>query len=168
MLCQQPDPTVLGSLKLSDFGFSARFEERSTECFDDVCGTLEYMAPELARNFKVHAANQRGRANFGRGAPKYGAAIDVWALGCMVYEIFHGEPPFFHRDDETQLHRVLRHQLAFPPASFAAAGVSASGIELIRAMLDPDPSAVTGHHGMNATAECRGWLAPAECRSWLA
>ena len=53
--------------RLTDFGF-ARVVHQHDKC-DTLCGTPEYMAPEMI---------------LGRG---YGNGIDNWALGVMIYEI---------------------------------------------------------------------------------
>lgn len=44
----KPENILLNSdnlIKLSDFGWSAVFNEE--ECWETVCGTFEYMAPEI-------------------------------------------------------------------------------------------------------------------------
>ena len=43
-------------------------------------GTPEYMAPELLA-----------------GRP-YGAGVDWWTLGCLIYEMITGRGPFNHPD----------------------------------------------------------------------
>lgn len=60
-----------GHIKLIDFGFAKRQkpEERSYT----LCGTPEYMAPEILE-----------RAN------GYGIAADYWALGIFIYEMLFG------------------------------------------------------------------------------
>ena len=42
-----------------------------------VCGTPEYMAPELLKK------------------EGYSKSIDWWCLGCMIYEMVTGLPPFY-------------------------------------------------------------------------
>ena len=41
-----------------------------------ICGTFEYIAPEIIS----------GR--------EYNYLIDFWSLGCLLYEMLHGDPPF--------------------------------------------------------------------------
>ena len=64
----------VGHIKLIDFG-SARLLD-SEEAFDPFVGTAEYLAPEVLRD---------------EGACE---ASDLWALGCIVYQLLSGAPPF--------------------------------------------------------------------------
>ncbi|KAK4040500.1 kinase-like domain-containing protein [Parachaetomium inaequale] len=57
-------------IKLSDFGFA----KASKDNMRTNCGTRSYMAPEM---FKREA---------------YNAAVDIWSLGVVVYELAHGLP----------------------------------------------------------------------------
>lgn len=67
--------TELGGVQLCDFGVAGTLEtkldKRST-----FTGTLHWMAPEL---FDSNLS--------------YGREVDIWAFGCMVYEIATGFPP---------------------------------------------------------------------------
>ena len=130
VLCCSPDPTQLGSLKLADYGFCQHFKSRSRPSFTTACGTLDYWAPELAANYR------NTRASTGLVVP-YGPGVDVWALGAMVYELLHGDPPYFAAtDDELQLDLIEKHELHFPPESFGAA--SAQGKDLVSRLLTGD------------------------------
>jgi serine/threonine protein kinase len=60
-----------------------------------VCGTANYMAPELLLN----------PAGGGSGAP---AAADVWSLGCLMYTLLFGLPPFHGKDVQQTFRRVAR------------------------------------------------------------
>jgi serine/threonine protein kinase len=55
-------------LKLTDFGFAKVVLTRTYT----LCGTPEYIAPEILLN-KGH-----------------GKAVDWWALGILIYEMIHG------------------------------------------------------------------------------
>ena len=59
-------------LKICDFGWCVESDEpRST-----FCGTLEYMAPEMLQN-EPHTNT-----------------LDLWSLGILLFELFHGNAPF--------------------------------------------------------------------------
>ena len=75
--------TQVGSLKLADFGFCAPFVDRATPCFELYCGSPDYFAPELA--VLLLAARRHEPTT-----QKYGAAVDCWAIGAILYEMLHG------------------------------------------------------------------------------
>lgn len=126
VLCRCADPTVPGSLKLADFGFCQRFTRRTAREFTITCGTFEYFAPELVANRNSQARNPQ-RAE---GSPlvRYGSHVDCWSLGCVVYEMLHGEPPYYSKDDETQLQLIAAHELHFPDESFGQVRSSPAGV----------------------------------------
>ena len=63
-------------------------------------GTLYYMAPEAARDGAVGAT----------------AAVDVYALGAMLYELVSGRPPYWTDDAGATAEQVLAQIQAKPPA----------------------------------------------------
>jgi serine/threonine protein kinase len=129
-LCHSEDPTLLGCVKLADFGLCARFTQRRGREFDAVCGTMDYFAPEIAQLFSAQQA--------GRTTRRYGAAVDVWALGCIAFELIHGQPPFVDAGgDEAILEAIARGAIDLPEASFSA--ISADGTAFIKYLLEPDP-----------------------------
>ncbi|KAE8223454.1 hypothetical protein CF319_g3527 [Tilletia indica] len=65
---------ALGNIKLGDFGLSKQVG--TAELARTYVGTPYYMSPELAT-----------------GGP-YDAKSDIWALGCIVYELCARKPPF--------------------------------------------------------------------------
>ena len=73
-----------GYLFICDFGISKMINHDAGEIAYTQTGTTEYMAPEIL-NAKL---NKRG----------YDFAVDWWALGCLVYELMVGIPPFYHQN----------------------------------------------------------------------
>ena len=59
-------------LKIVDFGFSKQVRDET----GTLCSTTEYIAPEIILNMG------------------YGASVDWWALGVLVFEMVLGYPPF--------------------------------------------------------------------------
>ncbi|XP_003469422.1 cyclin-dependent kinase-like 2 isoform X2 [Cavia porcellus] len=92
-----------GVVKLCDFGF-ARTLAAPGEVYTDYVATRWYRAPELLV-----------------GDVKYGKAVDVWAIGCLVTEMLTGEPLFPGDSDIDQLYHIVtclgnlipRHQELF-------------------------------------------------------
>jgi len=67
--------------KLCDFGTAKLLSSVAATHTYTVCGTLEYMAPEIF---------------YGTG---YSFSIDWWALGIVMYELMLGETPFAGQDN---------------------------------------------------------------------
>ena len=65
-----------GHIKLADFGFAKIIENDRTYT---LCGTPEYLAPEIIKGNKVG----------------YGKSVDWWALGILIFEMLSGYPPFY-------------------------------------------------------------------------
>lgn len=65
-----------GVVKLADFGF-ARSMSYNTMVLTSVKGTPLYMAPELVQE------------------KPYDHSADLWSLGCILYELYYGKPPFY-------------------------------------------------------------------------
>jgi len=77
----------MGYVRISDFGFARRMISSEEKAYT-VCGTLDYMSPELI---------------MGSG---YDYKSDMWAYGCLLYEICNGYNPFNNHflvnDEETK------------------------------------------------------------------
>lgn len=65
-----------GYLKLADFGLS-KINLKCSDSTKTICGTPEYLAPEVLEK------------------KPYGKGVDWWGLGCLIYEMVAGVPPFY-------------------------------------------------------------------------
>ncbi|KAI4200937.1 MAG: hypothetical protein LQ350_003623 [Teloschistes chrysophthalmus] len=89
-----------GHLKLVDFGFAKKIETRETYT---LCGTPEYLAPEVIRN-SVFNGKKSG----------HGTAVDWWAFGILVYEFLVGQPPFWNSNPMKIYEMICEGKLKFP------------------------------------------------------
>ena len=81
-----------GYLRLTDFGFAKYCEGRTYT----LCGTPEYLAPEILLN------------------NGHGKAVDWWCLGILTYEMIAGIDPFNDEDPMTIYQKILKGKVKFP------------------------------------------------------
>ncbi|XP_007547878.1 serine/threonine-protein kinase DCLK3 [Poecilia formosa] len=126
----------IGRLKLGDFGLAMVV----TEPVFTICGTPTYVAPEILCE------------------TGYGVAVDVWALGVILYILLCGFAPFRSRDrDQEELFKLIKHaELHFPSPYWDSISEEAKG--LVRSLLKPDPTVrltaeqILQHHWVKAMA----------------
>lgn len=79
-------------------------------------GTPDYIAPEVLLGVE------------------HGKEVDWWALGCVLYELICGVPPFNGNSIEEIFNNILAHSIQWPTA-----GMSAEAKDLIEKLLNPNP-----------------------------
>jgi formylglycine-generating enzyme required for sulfatase activity len=90
--------TADGTPKIADFGLARRLEGGAGLTQSGVLlGTPSYMAPEQAR-----------------GQPNIGPAVDVYALGAILYELLTGRPPFHGETAAATLQQVVADEPVAP------------------------------------------------------
>ncbi|KAJ3154771.1 hypothetical protein HDU89_008011 [Geranomyces variabilis] len=82
----------IGLVKIADFGLSKVVFNATTKT---PCGTVGYTAPEILND------------------QRYSKGVDMWALGCVLYTILSGFPPFFDDDPRGLTEKVANGQFAF-------------------------------------------------------
>jgi hypothetical protein len=118
-----PGGEGFGTVKILDFGLAHLLGAEDEEAVPAaaVLGTPDYLAPEQARD------------------PRHGdVRADVYSLGCTLYHLLAGRPPF---PDGTPLQKLLAHQDRQPPPVTAARGdVPAALVAILDRMLAKDPA----------------------------
>lgn len=116
-----------GHICLTDFGLAKDFgpnwtdQDVESDRASTICGTQEYMAPEMVA--------RKG----------YGKAADYWSLGCIAYEMLNGLPPFSSKQGSKELFRkIMQEKVKMPPGSTAAA------CKLLKGLLNRNPDARLG------------------------
>lgn len=102
-------------LRLGDFGLAAKLETVEQRK-KTICGTPNYLAPEVL--------NRQG----------HGTESDVWSLGCVIYTLLCGNPPFETLDLKETYKCIKEVRYSLPPS------LSPAAQKLISAVLQKNPS----------------------------
>jgi len=84
-----------GHCKIADFGMCKEGIKNgvTTTTF---CGTPDYIAPEILQELD------------------YGASVDWWALGVLMYEMMAGQPPFEADNEDDLFESILHDDVLYP------------------------------------------------------
>lgn len=82
----------IGRVTLADFGLSKQIWEDKTKT---PCGTVGYTAPEIVKD------------------QRYSKEVDMWALGCVLYTLLCGFPPFYDEKIDELTEKIAKGQFEF-------------------------------------------------------
>ncbi|XP_073160992.1 serine/threonine-protein kinase 36 isoform X7 [Lepidochelys kempii] len=85
-----------GVIKLCDFGRFARAMSINTMVLTSIKGTPLYMSPELVQE------------------KPYDHTADLWSVGCILYELFVGTPPFYTNSIFQLVSLIIKDPIKWP------------------------------------------------------
>lgn len=102
-------------VKIADFGLATQLNGPD-EKHVTMCGTPNYISPEVASR-ELH-----------------GLPADVWGLGCLLYTLLVGSPPFHTQHVKTTLNKVIQADYKIPTE------VSIQAQDILQKLLCKDPT----------------------------
>lgn len=106
----------IGVIKIADFGLSKVIWDSQTMT---PCGTVGYTAPEIVKD------------------ERYSKSVDMWALGCVLYTLLCGFPPFYDESIQILTEKVAKGQYTFLSPWWD--DISKSAQDLVSHLLTVDP-----------------------------
>jgi polo-like kinase 4 len=131
--------TATMQVKISDFGLATQINQQFQSKHTTLCGTPNFISPEVAS----------------RSA--HGLKTDIWSLGCLLYTMLVGRPPFDTNGVKSTLTQVVIGNYTIPNH------ISADAKDLIQRLLCKDQSKridllhVVQHEWMVKYKNCSGY-----------
>ena len=105
-------------VKIADFGLSTKLEYEG-ERKRTICGTPNYMAPEILSSDSGHSYE-----------------VDIWSIGIMIYTMLVGKPPFQSSEAKVTYSKIKQGFYSFP----SNINFSDSAKDLISRIIVSNPS----------------------------
>lgn len=106
----------IGIVKLADFGLSKQIFQTNTKT---PCGTVGYTAPEVVKD------------------EKYSMKVDMWGIGCVIYTMLCGFPPFYDDKINILTEKISRGEYTFLQPWWDE--ISDGAKNCVRKLLEVDP-----------------------------
>ncbi|MFN7974949.1 MAG: protein kinase [Acidobacteriota bacterium] len=124
----KPDNVIVrntGHPVIVDFGLTVEISRETIEIAGQVIGSAAYMSPEQCKGSPLDARS------------------DLYALGCILYELLTGRPPFLGQNVAEVLSKHLETEAMLP--SEMAGGIPAALDALVMNLLTKDPRERAGY-----------------------
>ncbi|XP_076659616.1 protein kinase C isoform X2 [Halictus rubicundus] len=118
-----------GHCKLADFGMCKEGIIEGETTTATFCGTPDYIAPEILKELS------------------YGASVDWWALGVLMYEMMVGQPPFEAETEEELFQSILKDKVVYP------VWISEEAISILIGFMTKNPDERLGCVAINGREE---------------
>lgn len=107
--------TATMQVKIADFGLATQLDQHFESKHKTLCGTPNYISPEVASR------------------STHGLSTDVWGLGCLLYTLLVGHPPFDANGVKSTLTQVMLANFTVPDF------ISGDASDLLQRLLCKDP-----------------------------
>jgi serine/threonine protein kinase len=116
-----------GSARLADFGLAAALPYPGERSLTSVCGTHEFIAPEMVLCGHGDAAG-------------YGHEVDLWGMGLLLFACLYGYNPFLRPTEIETISAIIVADYAVPQVPPPRAAACAAAVGLIGRLLVADPA----------------------------
>lgn len=139
---------VQGRLKLIDFGIANAIQTDETVNVhrETQIGTPNYMSPESLMDTQQYAFTSANNGLYkprisGAKLMKLGKPSDVWSLGCILFQMVYGDPPFAHISNQLMRCQAIinwNHAIVLPEKGLGGVKVPPSLMRIMRLCLNRD------------------------------
>lgn len=134
-----------GRLKLIDFGIANAIDVEHTVNVhrDGMVGTTNYMSPESLTNANEAQPDASPSQRTKTQDMKLGKPSDVWSLGCVLYQMTYGTPPFAHISNPIQRCMAIPNPkvaISYPEHGLGGTRVPTSLSDTLKACLRRNPA----------------------------